>query len=186
MNASPPLPAVLDANVLFPPSLRDVLLYSAAFRLFLPLWSTEILEELRRNLVSDAGLTEDEAATQTRHMMQAFPKAMRPVDAALAATLTNHPKDRHVLAVAITAGAPVIVTQNVRDFPPASLAGRGITVYDADTFLCALLEEDPDRMATVIRFHAGQLRNPPQTPAQLVRTLSRHAPEFARSVSGLL
>lgn len=43
--------AVLDANVLYPFSLRDTLLRLAELELFTPLWSTRILEEMRRNLV---------------------------------------------------------------------------------------------------------------------------------------
>jgi hypothetical protein len=43
--------AVLDANVLYPFSLRDTLLRLAELELFTALWSTRILEEMRRNLV---------------------------------------------------------------------------------------------------------------------------------------
>ena len=43
--------AVLDANVLYPASLRDVLLHAAAAGLYRPHFTDEILEEMRRNLV---------------------------------------------------------------------------------------------------------------------------------------
>ena len=36
--------------------------------------------------------------------------------------MTNHPKDRHVLAAAARAGAKVMVTYNLKDFPSSSLA----------------------------------------------------------------
>jgi hypothetical protein len=35
--------------------------------------------------------------------------------------MTNHPKDRHVLAAAVRAGAKVIVTYNIKDYPRSSL-----------------------------------------------------------------
>jgi len=33
--------------------------------------------------------------------------------------MTNHPKDRHVLAAAVRCNAEVIVTHNVKEFPRA-------------------------------------------------------------------
>lgn len=52
MSASPPpLRVLLDTNVLFPIALCDVLLRAAVERLFQPLWTQTILDELERNLV---------------------------------------------------------------------------------------------------------------------------------------
>ena len=41
--------------------------------------------------------------------------------------MTNHPKDRHVLAAAARAGVKVIVTYNSKDFPSSSLTPYAIT-----------------------------------------------------------
>lgn len=45
------------------------------------------------------------------------------------------PNDRHVLAAAIEAGATVIVTFNLSDFPRFSLQPYGIRAVPPDTFL---------------------------------------------------
>jgi hypothetical protein len=48
-------PVVLDACVLVPASLRDTLLRCAERRMYLPRWSNEILDELRRTLLEKLG-----------------------------------------------------------------------------------------------------------------------------------
>lgn len=54
MSGAPePLTAVLDANVRYPQWLRDVLLTLAAMGYYDPVWSPQIVEEMRRNVLQD-------------------------------------------------------------------------------------------------------------------------------------
>lgn len=56
MSTAGPKPGVvLDANVLYPPLLRDVLLSVAAAGMYRVIWTSEILEEVERNLVGHLG-----------------------------------------------------------------------------------------------------------------------------------
>jgi hypothetical protein len=48
------------------------------------------------------------------------------------------PDDRHVLAAAITGGASLIVTWNIKDFPEANLKPHGIACISPDAFLVEL------------------------------------------------
>jgi hypothetical protein len=45
--------AVLDANVLYPQWLRDVMLTLAAMGYYEPRWSSQIIDEMRRNVLAD-------------------------------------------------------------------------------------------------------------------------------------
>jgi hypothetical protein len=60
------------------------------------------------------------------------------------------PNDRHVLAAALEAGASIIVTHNLRHFPPAALAPHGVRAEAPDTFMTALHLARPELIAAVI------------------------------------
>lgn len=77
-----PFRAVLDANVLYPFSLRDTLLRlaepepaPAPAPLYIPLWSDRILEEMVRNLVEDGRMDQDRADRLASLMRSAFEEA---------------------------------------------------------------------------------------------------------------
>ncbi len=73
MRAAPA--AVLDANVLFPFQLRNLLLHLAVDGLFEPLWSERIVDECVRNLRSKAGLADPQCAHLVGQMRIAVPEA---------------------------------------------------------------------------------------------------------------
>jgi predicted nucleic acid-binding protein len=152
--------AVLDACVLFQAPLRDTLLRAADAGLYLPFWSLEILEEVHRNLVRDAKLAPAQATRLVDTMQAAFPEALVTELAATAATMRNHPKDRHVLAAAVVAEAGVIVTHNVKDFPAAALEGTGVAVQTPDDFLMELFADHARSLLLVTQNQAAQLRSP--------------------------
>jgi len=68
-------PVVLDACVLVPASLRDTLLRRAERRMYLPRWSNEILDELRRTLLEKLGRSPEQvdhlSAELNRHFADA-------------------------------------------------------------------------------------------------------------------
>ncbi|WP_312722310.1 MULTISPECIES: PIN domain-containing protein [Actinomycetes] len=105
--------AVLDANVLLPARVRDVLLTLAEADLYRPLWSERILDEVRRHL-PDAM---DDAARGRllEAMTTAFPEAAIPVptDLGFDALTRINAKDRHVVQAAIFGHADVVVTEDV-------------------------------------------------------------------------
>ena len=79
--------------------------------------------------------------------------------------------DRHVLAAAIRAGAQVIVTTNLRDFPKEALAPFDVEAQHPDVFVLHLVSLDPGAVLRVVTAQAAALRKPPSTVEQLLDTL---------------
>ncbi len=184
-----PFVAFLDANVLYPAALRDVLLTLAEAGICQIRWSPDVLDEVERNVATRARAPEPSvAAAGARYlrsvMEDAFPEALVPRQAYehLLPAMANHPKDRHVLAAAVAGRADVIVTFNVSDFPLAACQPYGIDVQDPDTFLMHQFGLMPDRIAPVLAELAAERRPPMNTPEGILRVLERTVPGFCAMV----
>ncbi len=114
-------PAFFDTNALFGFHLNDVFLAFAERGAFRPLWSADVLEELRRNL-NEHGIDSGRVERRIAAMIHSFPDATVTGYEDLVTTMTCDPKDRHVLAAAVRANAEVLVTFKLKDFPAASVA----------------------------------------------------------------
>ncbi len=102
-------------------------------------------------------------------------------------SMRNDPKDRHVLAAAVVAGAGGIVTNNVGDFPAEACEPYAITVTTADQFLCVLFDMDPEAVRDSIVRQAAALQNPPHTAMEVLPYLERAgAQAFAGRVRSVL
>jgi predicted nucleic acid-binding protein len=160
-----PFRVVLDACVLYPMHLRDVLLQAAAESLYQVFWSQQILDEATRNLVANLAVTEAQAARLLVAVSSAFPEAAVRDHEHLVPAMRNDPEDRHVAAAAVKAGAQLIVTANSRDFFDLP---EGIDVQAPDEFLCNLFDLDPDRMMLALEKICGRRKRPPKDIPQLV------------------
>ena len=167
---------VLDACVLYPPSLRDLLLTLAALDAFDIRWSEAILEELRRNVVADN--PQVDAARFSDHtlaeMRKHFPEAMVTVSQEEIDRLDNHPKDRHVAAVAVAASADAIVTINVKDFYSRLLEGAAISVMTPGQLIEDVLDQAPELVNHAIRRMTYRWTNPPRSASEVVELLAHH------------
>ena len=131
--------AVYDANVLYPSPLRDFLIRVAIEELVVARWSQRILDEAFRSVARDRPDLDPVRLARTRRRM---------CDAVLDSVVTGFEElegaltlpdvdDRHVVAAAIRAGANVIVTFNLRDFPEAELARHGLLPLHRCTPTCS-------------------------------------------------
>lgn len=140
--------AVLDANVLFPTVLREILGDVAGAGLFRPVWSERILEEWTRAAEKLGDVDASIAGAEAALLRLRFPDAITPGDEARAAGFDlPDPADLHVLAAALETGAGVIVTMNLRDFPPRVMAAAGPRALHPDAFLTDLWAHHPDPVA---------------------------------------
>lgn len=167
---------LLDACVLIPMPLADTLLRLAAGpRLFLPKWSDEIMAEVSRSLQEDFGLSAEKAVYRETQIRQHFPEAWVEGYEDLIPAMENHPKDRHVLAAAVRTGAKVIVTYNIKDFPPSSMASHSIAVQGPSAFLKDLYKQAPSAVMNTLESQATAIRQPLQYVLSRLRV---NAPAF--------
>jgi predicted nucleic acid-binding protein len=148
----------LDACVLFPTVMREMLLGAAAAGGFAPVWSARILEEWARATRRLPEGAEALARGEIGRLRAAWPEAEVAVAEELVAGLSlPDPDDRHVLGAAIAGGAKVLMTLNRGDFPTRALARHGILVREPDGFLVELLGEGIDlaAVAEAVRARAG-------------------------------
>lgn len=142
---------VLDACVLYPTVLREILMGCAQAGLYEPLVSERILREWVRATAKLGPAQQAVAEGEAALLRAQFPKAMvREQTGIEARLLLPDPNDVHVLAVAIGGHAEGIVTFNAADFPRHVLAEEGITRRDPDGFLWELWSSHPDAVARVV------------------------------------
>lgn len=144
--------AVIDACVLYPTVLREIVLGVARAGLIAPLWSDRLLEEWARTAARHGGAADEALARgEIAALSAAFPGARIAHDpAAEAALWLPDAGDIHVLATALAGGAEAIITLNLRDFPRSELAPHGVEAVHPDACLYALWLQRPEAVAGVV------------------------------------
>lgn len=168
----------LDSCVLANIGVCDLLLRLAEHpRQFLPIWSERVLDEVFHTHTGKLNWPEDLAASFRQALLDHFPEAISSDYEHLIPAMTNQEKDRHVLAAAVHASAEVILTFNLKDFPPHALAPWSIRVLHPQDYLQMLYETDDVEVISRITAIATRRGEDPQDV--LVR-LGRALPTFAR------
>jgi predicted nucleic acid-binding protein len=132
---------VLDASVLFPGFLSNLLIWLAQADLFQVKWSNDIHDEWIRNRHERYGIDVSVLKQCRTTMDEKFPDALVTGYEMKSCSLTGiNEKDRHVVAVAIECGANAIVTSNLEDFPADELSKDSILPISQDDFVLDQLE----------------------------------------------
>ena len=163
-----------DANVLYPAELRNLLMHLALIGVFRAKWSADVHEEWIRNLLMNRSDLTRAKLERTRQLMdKAAPDALvRGYEHLIPGLALPDPNDRHVLAASIRAGASVIVTCNLADFPPHVLGEFDIEAQHPDDFILHLLDLAPGLVAEAAEIHRTSLKNPSKSVDEFIDSLA--------------
>jgi len=143
---------LLDACVLYPTVMREMLIGAAAAGLYEPLWSPRILEEWARAAAKLGPGQETLARGEIAALEANWPTAsVRPHAGDEARLWLPDAADIHVLAAAIAGSADVLVTLNAKDFPRHTLAEEGLEREAPDLLLRDLWAQHADEIEAVAR-----------------------------------
>jgi predicted nucleic acid-binding protein len=175
MNLQHKNAVALDACVLFPAPIRDLLLHLASVDLYQPKWSDLIQEEWSRNLLKKRpDLNATQLKRTIKEMNRAFPDAnVTDFESKIEGLTLPDPGDLHVLAMAIHSQARMIVTFNLKDFPKKQLREFHIEPRHPDNFILDLIDISPEKVLLAFKNQVNFLRNPPKTDGQVLEILEK-------------
>lgn len=176
---------ILDANVLYPNRMRDILLTMVHKGLFRAMWTDEIMDEWSRNVLANHAATEAQIGRTVAIMKDAFEECWVYHHRSLIAGIEGLPDegDRHVVAAALAAGAQQIVTSNLKDFPAEVLELYELEAIDPDTFLVGQFELNRSLAVNAIHSVRRRLGKPPFKKGEFLTDLTRKGmPKFAAAL----
>lgn len=133
---------LMDACILYPTVLREILLATAERGGFTPLYAPRILEEWARAAARGGPAVERTARAEIAALRARWPEnEIAPAPETETTLSLPDPDDLHVLAAAIEGEADAVLTVNLRDFPGRTLARHGLMVRTPDSVLMELLED---------------------------------------------
>lgn len=166
--------AILDANVLYPTLVRDLLLSLATAGLYHARWSRHVHDEWTRNLVANrpdlAGHVPDLVAAMNGAVPDCLVKNYQPLIGCVA---LPDPDDQHVLAAAIAGHADAIVTFNIKHFPADVLARHGIEAQHPDDFVMNQLQLQELVAIEAIKRMRARWKNPERSASELIAALEK-------------
>jgi predicted nucleic acid-binding protein len=166
---------ILDANVLYPNLLRDILLSLATAGLYHARWTAQINEEWTRNLTINKPEIASKIGLLLEQVNLAVPDCLVENYAFMIDGLVlPDANDRHVLAAAIVGHADAIVTSNLKDFPVAVMDHYGIEAQHPDDFIMNQLELRPFEALEVFKRVRAKRRNPACTAAELIDMVEKN------------
>lgn len=166
---------LLDANILYSASLRDIFIRLGRIGLYQAKWTEQIHQEWMDALLRERPTLTSEKLEVLRQLIdKAIPDCKISNYRQIIPDLDlPDPDDRHVLAAAISGNCQIIITQNIKDFPQTVLNQYDIEAIHPDDFLVELLDTYPGQVYSVIKTTRTHLKNPPYSVEDYLNTLDR-------------
>ena len=131
-------------------------------------------EWIRSLLVNRSDLTRQQLEQTRDAMNQAFPDAsVRGFESLIPTLVLPDIDDRHVLAAAIHARADLVITVNLKDFPPPALVPHTIEAIHPDYFVDYLIDLDEDEAFAAVAKMRSRLRTPSMTAKEFIESIER-------------
>jgi hypothetical protein len=149
------------------------LMWLALTDLFNAKWTDEIHDEWIRNVLAGRPDLKPEQLERTRQLMNTRIRdcLVTGYENLIERLTLPDQDDRHVLAAAILAGADVIVTFNLADFPPDVLSQFNIEARHPDDFVLGLMDLDEETVCAAVERQRAGLKNPPKSVDDHLETL---------------
>lgn len=186
MIPSTPPCVFLDACVMYPAPVVDLLLSLASEGLFRPRWSNMVHEEwVNKLLENQPELKRDQLKKRVNAMNKAFPEASISHFKPLIQQLKlPDPNDRHVLAASIKGRVESIITFNVKDFPEMYIQSFKISIQHPDSFISHWIDSNRDHACNAFHKQIQRLKNPPIGSEKLLKILEQCGlPKSAKKLS---
>ena len=170
-----PYPVVLDACVLYPSFLRDLLIRLGLTGLYQPKWTAIIEDEWQRNLLANRDDLKPDQIQRTGALMnKAVPDAMiTGFEPLIESIVLPDVDDRHVVAAAVRSNAEIIVTFNLKDFPAPALNAFGIEALHPDDFVMDLIDLNRALVLSAVATQRSCTRKPAMSVDETLAALLR-------------
>jgi len=169
--------AVLDACVLYPVTIANILIEFAWQDTYSAKWTKKIDAEWSQALLRNRpDVSPEKLSYRLRKMHQAIPdweikpSKFKKIIPTLQLPDTN---DRHVLAAAIAAQVDFIVTINLKDFPTKIVDQYGIKTIHPDDFLMFHLTLEPIKSLEIVKNLRKRHVNPYITELEFIISLQK-------------
>jgi predicted nucleic acid-binding protein len=166
---------VYDANVLYPNTLRDLLIRIGQAGLVQARWTNEILDEMLQALGRNRPDISPDKLERLRHLMNGAVRdcLVSGYEPLIEGLKLPDPSDRHVLAAAIKSSAQMIVTSNLKHFPATVLELWDVEARAPDDFVLDQLGIDGRTVAACVQQIADSRTRPPQNIEDVLSQLER-------------
>jgi len=170
-----PFTVFLDASVLYPAPLRDILLELAVSDFFRAKWSAKVHDEWTKAVLRNRPDLDHARLVRTRNLMDTHVRdaLVTGYEPLIEGLHLPDPHDRHILAAAIVSRADMILTWNMKHFPKDLLEPWGMEAQDPDSFLVHQLHLEPEAFVSALRRVRKRLCKPSKTASEYLDILRK-------------